>query len=165
MAGKLFSDVLRENDTHVASLKGFATCTAAMSEKDSHEAITIMITALVLSKGERDIRREVAKLISWPGGMDVFRNQMRETWESSESMMFMADILRESGAIRQALELVEHAGQLSPCDPGICLYLVHTYEILNEYNKAFQVACSFIKRNDALKIANISFSQIAPFLL
>ena len=165
MAGKLFSDVLRENDTHVASLKGFATCTAAMSEKDSHEAITIMITALVLSKGERNIRREVAKLISWPGGMDVFRNQMRETWESSESMMFMADILRESGAIRQALELVEHASQLSPCDPGICLYLVHTYEILNEYNKAFQVACSFIKRNDALKIANISFSQIAPFLL
>ena len=92
---------------------------AGMSETDLHEAITIMITALVLSKGELNIRREVAKLISRPGGTDVFRNQMRETWESSESMMFMADILRESGAITQALESVEHASQLSPCDPGM----------------------------------------------
>ena len=74
-----------------------------MSEKDLHEAITIIITALVFSKVEINIRREVAKLITQPGGMDVFRNQMRETWKSSESIMFMADILRESGAILHKL--------------------------------------------------------------
>lgn len=164
MARELFANVLKEDDTHLESLKGYAIHTAGFSQKDLHEAIAVMTSALVHSTGNREIRKEVAKLISWPGGMGVFKDQLSETWESSESMMYMADILRESGAIKQALELVKHACELSPQDPSICLYLVHTYEILNEHNKAFLEASAFLKKNHALKIGNLSISQIVPFL-
>ena len=85
--------------------------------------------------------------------MDVFKDQLSESWESSESMMYVADILRESGAIRQPSELVIHAGQLSP-----------TCELLHEHNKAFLVTRDFMNNNLALKIGNISFSQMVPFL-
>ena len=164
MAEEMFTNVLKEDDTHVESLKGFAIHTAGISQENLHESIAMMISALVHSNGDRKIRKEVAKLISQPGGMGAFKHQLSETWESSESMMYMADILRESGAIKQALELIKHASQLCAHDPSICLYLVHTYEILNEHNKAFQEACAFIKRNHVLKIGNISFSQIVPIL-
>ena len=164
MAVKLYADVLKEDDTHIESIKGYAIHTAGNSQKDLHEAIAIMLSALVHSSGNREIRRQVAKLISQQGGMDVFRDQLSEMWESSESMMYLADILRESGAIKQALELINHACQLSPLDPSICLYLVHTYEILSDHNKAFLEARTFLKRNQTLKIGNISFSQIVPFL-
>ena len=164
MARELFANVLKEDDTHVESLRGFAIHTAGNSEKDLHEAIAIMTSALVQSKGNREIRKQFAGLLNCPGGMGVFKNQLSEAWESSESMMYMADILRDAGAIKQALELVNHARQLSPLDPSICLYLVHTYEILNEHNQAFAEAHAFMKENHSLKIGNISFSQIVPFL-
>lgn len=164
MAQELFANVLKEDDTHVESLRGFAIHTAGNSEEDLHEAIAIMTSALVQSKGNREIRKQFAGLLNCPGGMGVFKNQLSEAWESSESMMYMADILRDAGAIKQALELVNRAHQLSPLDPSVCLYLVHTYEILNEHNHAFSEARTFMKENRSLKIGNISFSQIVPFL-
>ena len=164
MARQLFADVLKEDDSHVESLRGFAIHTAENSQEDLREAIAVLMSALVHSKGNRDIRKPVAELLSRPGGMSVFENQLSDAWESSESMMYTADILRESGAMKQSLELVIRAGQLSPCDPSICLYLVHTYEILYEHNKAFLATRAFMNKNLALKIGNISFSQIVPFL-
>jgi hypothetical protein len=117
----------------------------------------------VLVATNRELRRQVCKLISQPGGMGVFNDQLSETWESSDSLMYMADILRESGAIKQALQLVNRACQLSPQDPSICLYLVHTYEIVNEHNKAFLEARAFLERNHCLKIGNLPCSQFVPF--
>ncbi|XP_078368702.1 uncharacterized protein LOC144652530 [Oculina patagonica] len=164
MAVELFSNVLKEDATHIDSLKGFALLTAGNSQEDLHEAITLILTALVHSNGNRELRRQVGKLISQPGGMEVFKDQLSEAWESADSMMFMADILRESGAIQQALELVTRARQLSPHNPSICLYFVHTYEILNEHNKAFLEARTFLERNRSLTIGCISCLQFVPFL-
>lgn len=164
MAVELFSNVLKEDATHIESLKGFALHTAGNSQEDLHEAITLILTALVHSNGNRELRRQVGKLIRQPGGMGVFKDQLSNAWESADSLMYMADILRESGAIKQALELVNHACQLSPHNPSICLYLVHTYEILNEHNKAFLEARAFLERNCSLKIGHILCSQFVPFL-
>ena len=164
MAAELFLDVLKEDATHMESMRGFALNTAGNSQEDLHEAIPLILAALVQSNGNRELKRQAGKLISQPGGMGVFKNQLSQAWESSESMMYMADILRESGAIMQALELVNRACQLSPHDPSTCLYLVHTYEILNEHNKAFLEARAFLKRNSFLKIGQISCSQFVSFL-
>lgn len=163
-AVELFSNVLKQDDTHVESLKGFAIHSAGTSQEDLHAAISVMLTALVHSNGKREIRRQVGKLISQPGGMGVFKYQLRECWDATDSMMYMADILREAGAIKKALELVNRARQLSPLDPSICLYLLHTYEMLNEHNKAFLEARAFLEGNHCLKIGNISCSQFVPFL-
>lgn len=164
IAVELFSNVLKEDANHLESLKGFALHTAENSQKDLHEAITLMLSALVHSNGNPELRRQVGKLISQPGGMGVFKDQLSEAWQSSDSLMFMADILRESGAIEEALELVSRARQLSSHDPSICLYVVHTYEILNEHNKAFLEARTFLERNHSLKIGDVSCLQFVPFL-
>ena len=167
IAVELFSNVLKEDSTHMESLKGYALHTAANSQTALHEAITVMMSALVHSSHgnlNRELRRQVCKLISQPGGMGVFEDQLSKAWESSDSLMYIADILRESGAIELAIQLVNRASQLSPQDPSICLYLVHTHEILNEHNKGFLHARAFLETNHCLKIGNISCSKFVPFL-
>ena len=166
IAVELFSDVLKEDSNHTESLKGYALLTAGNSQTALHEAITVMMSALVHSSDgnlNRELRRQVCKLISQPGGMGVFKDQLSKAWESSDSLMYIADILRESGATELAIQLVNHACQLSPQDPSISLYLVHTHEILNEHNKGFLHARAFLEKNHCLKIGNISCSKFVPF--
>ena len=166
IAVELFSDVLKEDPTHTESLKGYALHTAGNSQTALHEAITVMMSALVHSSNgnhNRELRRRVCKLISQPGGMGVFKDQLSKAWESPESLMYIADMLRESGATELAIQLVNHACQLSPQDPSISLYLVHTHEILNEHNKGFLHARAFLETNHCLKIGNISCSKFVPF--
>ena len=163
IALELFSDVLKEDSSHIGSVKGYALYTAGNSRTALHEAITVMMSALVHSSGNRELRRQVCKMISQPGGMGVFKDQLSKAWESSDSLMYMADILRESGAIKLAIQLGNRACQLSPQDPSICLYLVHTYEILNKHNKGFLHARAFLEMNHCLKIGNISCSKFVPF--
>lgn len=165
IAVKLFSEVLKEDSTHIESLKGYALHTAGNSQTALHETITVMMSALVHNSNvnNRELRRQVCKLISQPGGMGIFKDQLSKAWESSDSLMYIADILRESGATELAIQLVSRACQLSPQDPSICLYLVHTYEILNEHNKGFLHARTFLETNHCLKIGNISCSKFVPF--
>lgn len=166
MAIDLFSNVLKEDSTHMESLKGFAIHTAGTSQDDLQEAIVILLSLLVQSGGQHqhDVRKELANLMSSPGGMGVFEDQLSEVWRTSESLMFIADILREWGALKETLQLVLRAYELSPHDPGICLYLVHTYEILSKHNEAFLEARSFLIRNGNLQIGRVSCSYFIPVL-
>ena len=64
MARQLFADVLREAHSHVESLRGFALHTAENCQEDLHEAIAVLMSTLVHSKSNRDIRKQVAELLS-----------------------------------------------------------------------------------------------------
>ena len=108
IAVELFSDALH---------------TTGNSQTALHEAITFMMSTLVHSSGSRELRRQVCKLKSQPCGMGVFKDQLSKAWESSDLLMYMADTLRECGAIKLAILLVNRANQRSPQDPSICLYL------------------------------------------
>lgn len=88
--------------------------------------------------------------MSFLGGMGVFEDQLSEVWCILELFMFIVDILREWGVLKEILQFVFRVYELLSYDLGICFYFVYIYEIFSKYNEVFLEVRFFLIRNGNL---------------
>jgi hypothetical protein len=73
---------------------------------------------------------------------------------------FVASTVKDWGAVVESAKLYEECVKLEPQSAAFCLNYVHTLEVLNEHDKAFQSLKDFLKRNPKMNIGSLTCAQV-----
>jgi hypothetical protein len=112
--------------------------------------------------------RELVSNIIKKLGSSVFLKQLKNG-NIAPAVAFMANVIKEYGAIKESIELFEVAHKEDPSNVSYVLNLVHTLEITLEYQKAHQIIVTFMKSNPNVKVGEFfksdEFLKVLTLLL
>lgn len=165
MAITVLQGVLREDEKNVDALAEFAPLIfpyAQPSQKDN--TMSVVLTLLSNNKDNSYIKEKFASMCKAEHGLEVLESVSGGAWKNISALIFMATSLRDCGAVKEALKLLEHAYKLEPCNSHTLLTYVHTMELVEEHTKAVRLIKEFVEKFPDQAAGCFTCGMVVPIL-
>ncbi|XP_021357391.1 uncharacterized protein LOC110452954 [Mizuhopecten yessoensis] len=129
MAITVLQGVLREDEKNVDALAEFAPLVFPYAQPSQKEnTLSVILTLLSNNKDSSYVKEKFASMCQSEHGLEVLKSVSGRAWEDISAVVFMATSLRDCGAIKESLKLLDHAYRLEPSNAHTLLTYVHTME-------------------------------------
>lgn len=85
---------------------------------------------------------------------------MKTTKGTAPALAFMALVIKEYGAIDEAIQLYKDAHEDAPDSISYVLNLVHTLEVKLEYQQALEITREYLKRNPDKRVGHVKCKHV-----
>ncbi|XP_069122484.1 uncharacterized protein [Argopecten irradians] len=163
MAITVLQGVLREDEKNVDALAEFAPLIfpyAQPSQKDN----TMSVVLTLLSNNKGMVITMYGPTTKLSKGLEVLESVSGGAWKNISALIFMATSLRDCGAVKEALKLLEHAYKLEPCNSHTLLTYVHTMELVEEHTKAVRLIKEFVEKFPDQAAGCFTCGMVVPIL-
>eukprot|EP00741_Cyanophora_paradoxa_P008807 tig00001376_g8524.t1 len=141
----IFSSILARDPEHRDAL---FECGAALAERGQHaEALRVFLRLLVAHSQDRAVRERLAGCVKAPSGLALLLSELQSVPSAAPALAFLATVVKEHGAVEEAVSLYERAVELAPASASYALNYVHTLEVLARYERALEATAEFLDRN------------------
>ncbi|XP_033729462.1 uncharacterized protein LOC117318607, partial [Pecten maximus] len=152
MAITVLQGVLREDEKNVDALAEFAPLVFPYAQPSQKEnTMSVVLTLLSNNKGRTEvqtngkyIKEKFASMCKAEHGLEVLESVSGGAWKDISALVFMATSLRDCGAIKESLKLLEHAYRLEPSNAHTLLTYVHTMELVEQHTEAVRLIKEFV---------------------
>ena len=144
MAINILQGVLRENQEHADALAEYAALLFPIGSTHSEEAINVLLTLLAKHPDSKNIKQKFADVCSSPNGMIILKSVAEKPMQDVAALVFLATNLRDCGAVKEALELMERALHLDPSRAHSLLTYVHMLELVDRHMYGIAKIKSFV---------------------
>eukprot|EP00850_Spirogloea_muscicola_P010195 SM000059S18672 [mRNA] locus=s59:358069:363417:+ [translate_table: standard] len=157
--------VLKEEDDNVSAILEYAAIAKDNNLVD--DAMRALLRLVVLRKdNSRAIRSQLAGLVQQERGRNVLFGYLMdvENEQSAPVILYIANTIKEQGAVAEAVELMTRATSLKPKSASYSLNLIHTLEICNRLEDALQEALRFLQLQETMVLGTLALPAIVPLL-
>ena len=158
----LIQNVLGRDEGHFEALYHFAIALKARGRPQM--ALEIYLKLLVIQQKHAGVREKITDIISSENGMELLDKAIGEAAQSPAALAFIGLLIKENSALDQSIVLYERALAGAPSSASYALNLVHGYEIVGDYNAAWNAAISFLSANPSLSVGTVSSSDVLSAL-
>ncbi|EKX50783.1 hypothetical protein GUITHDRAFT_103373 [Guillardia theta CCMP2712] len=149
---QVYTEILQKHEDNDLALLEYAK--AYIDRRRSGEALRILLRVLVHMPNDKETRRLMSEIIKAPGGMSILKTELGEAASSGPALAFIATLIKDYGAVEEAVQLYYSALESSPAMTAYILNLVHTLEVCNRYQEALMISVSFCQEQQAMAIGD-----------
>ena len=168
----LIERLIGTEDQHVPSLVYYAQ--VAVDSGNGVAVIPYLLRAIVNLQQQKgkDIDSEVsthahslfAHMVSLPSGLTALLDALGHAAKMSSSLCFLAQVLKDHSAVAAAIGLYRRALQLTRAGDeervSVWLSLVHTLEVLMEYEDAWKELRQWLQEDRAREVAGLPLERV-----
>jgi len=162
-AVQIFTTILQSDEDNVEAWFGYAI--ALRDHSKYGDALRVLLKALILKSESKEVKEQIADVLSGPGGVEAMKVLFEELENSgnkntgspsvASAYAFLATFIKDFGALEQSAKLFHKALSLKPRYCSYCLTFVHVLEVMVQYKEAFIEIKKFCSNNLELSIGNI----------
>ena len=149
---QLYTNVLQRNEHSTDALREYAK--AYVDRQRPKEALRILLRVLVHAPNDNETRGCLSDIIKARGGLDVLFAELGDAASSGPALAFMATLIKDYGAVEEAVVLYYKALAIVPDMNTYVLNLVHTLEVCNRYQEAMDLCVSYCKKHANMRIGS-----------
>jgi len=166
--------LIAADDQHVPSLTYYAQI--AVDSGNGVAVIPYLLRAVVNLQQQKgkDIDSEVsahthalfARMVSLPSGVATLMDALGHAAKMSSSLCFLAQTLKDHSAVTAAIGLYRRALQITRADDtseervSVWLSLVHTLEVLMEYEEAWKELRQWLQEDRGRQVAGLQLERV-----
>eukprot|EP00850_Spirogloea_muscicola_P017379 SM000148S01056 [mRNA] locus=s148:298226:303563:- [translate_table: standard] len=157
--------VLKEEDDNVSAILEYAAI--AKDNNFVDDAMRALLRLVVLRKdNSRAIRSQLARLVQQERGRNVLFGYLMDVddEQSAPVILYVANMIKEQGAVAEAVELMTRATSLTPKSASYSLNLIHALETCNRLEDALQEALRFLQLQETVVLGSLALRSIVPLL-
>lgn len=161
MAITVLQGVLREDGKNVDALAEFAPLIFPFAQPSQKEnTMSVVLTLLANNKESSYMKEKFAVMCKCEHGLEVLKSVSGEAWNNVSSLVFMATSLRDCGAIKESLKLLDHAYNLEPGNPHTLLTYVHTMELVEKHTEAMVFMKDFVHKFPEQRVGCVTCGMV-----
>ena len=149
---QLYTNVLQRNEHSTDALREYAK--AYVDRQRPNEALRILLRVLVHAPNDNETRGCLSDIVKARGGLDVLFAELGDAASSGPALAFMATLIKDYGAVEEAVVLYYKALAIVPDMNTYVLNLVHTLEVCNRYQEAMDLCVSYCKKHASMRIGS-----------
>lgn len=164
MAINILQGILRENQENVVALAEYANILFPLGSTHAEEAMDVLLTLLAKNPDDKNVKQKFADVCSSLHGMTVLRNVAGKAMQDVAALVFLATSLRDFGAIKEAIELMEQAMKVDPGNAHTLLTYVHMLELVDRPRNGISRIKDFVHTFPAKHVNSLACSVIDQHL-
>ena len=168
----LIERLISANDQHVPSLTYYAQI--AVDSGNGVAVIPYLLRAVVNLQQQKgkEVDSEVsahthalfARMVSLPAGLTTLLDGLGHAAKMPSSLCFLAQTLKDHSAVTAAIGLYRRALQITRSDDeervSVWLSLVHTLEVLMQYEEAWKELRQWLQEDRAREVAGVPLQRV-----
>ena len=168
----LMEKLIAKDDQHVPSLVYYAQI--AVDSGNGVAVIPYLLRAVVNLQQQKgkDVDSELsahthalfARMVSLPSGLTTLLDALGHAAKMPSSLCFLASTLKDNSAVTAAIGLYRRALQITRADEdervSVWLSLVHTLEVLMEYEEAWKELRQWLQEDRSREVARLSLERV-----
>ena len=147
---QLYTAVIQRDESNTAALVEYAR--AYVERARPGEALRLLLKALVTASTDRAARELIGAVVRGPGGLQALCQELGDAVKSGPALAFVATMVKDQGAVEQSVALYYMAVEAAPTMTTYWLNLVHTLEVCNRYQEAFDLCLRFCREHPGLTV-------------